>query len=121
MNMSLRPSCEECGGTGKTERDPSGAFAMTCPCCLDGSMFYLGEPERELLRVIADPAMKRRDVAFNYRLASESHRAFGTPVDWPKVNAAIIERWSRSGLEWIKRQAWPGKPTRDANAAEAAR
>jgi DnaJ-class molecular chaperone len=25
--------CFECRGTGKTERDPSGAFAMECPVC----------------------------------------------------------------------------------------
>lgn len=27
-------------------------------------------------------------------------------VDWPLLNGAIIERWSRSGLDYIKREAW---------------
>lgn len=28
--------CHECGGTGKTERDPSGGYAMECPACNRG-------------------------------------------------------------------------------------
>lgn len=31
--------------------------------------------------------------------------ADGKP-DWPCINRAILERWSMSGLEWIKRRAW---------------
>lgn len=27
-------------------------------------------------------------------------------IDWKRVNAALIERWSESGLAWIKRKAW---------------
>jgi hypothetical protein len=49
--------------------------------------------------------LKRKDIAKTYRLALQS----SYPTDWAKVNAAIIERWSRSGLEWIKQQAWSGK------------
>lgn len=26
--------------------------------------------------------------------------------DWLAINTAILSRWSRSGLVWIKRQAW---------------
>lgn len=58
--------------------------------------------EGQLLREIADPEMKRADVALTY--------AFGLrqqdEVDWPKVNRAIIARWSMSALKWIKERAW---------------
>lgn len=27
-------------------------------------------------------------------------------IDWPRINAYLIERWSRSGLAYIKKQAW---------------
>lgn len=27
-------------------------------------------------------------------------------VDWAQVNGAILNRWSRSALIWIKKQAW---------------
>jgi hypothetical protein len=60
--------------------------------------------EATLLAEIADPAMKQKDVASTYGLAilsSERNR-----VDWAKVNQAIMARWSRSGLERIKAQAW---------------
>ena len=58
-----------------------------------------------LLQEIADNRMKRRNVAKTYALALKSSE----PTDWSAVNAAIIQRWSRSGLEWIKRMAWSGK------------
>lgn len=62
----------------------------------------LADPQGQLLAEIADPAMKRRDVAMTYRFAIlEPDR-----VDWPKVNKAIIDRWSVSGLNWIKKFAW---------------
>ena len=62
----------------------------------------LADPEGQLLEEIADPKMKRRDVAMTYRLALRSRDR----VDWGKVNRAIIERWSASGLGWIKEFAW---------------
>ena len=31
------------------------------------------------------------------------------PTDWPRVNAAIIARWSQAGLQRIKRLAWSGR------------
>jgi hypothetical protein len=30
-------------------------------------------------------------------------------IDWKKVNEAIIDRWSISGLQYIKQKAWSGK------------
>lgn len=50
-----------------------------------------------------EPGLTRADVATTYGLTLvSSERA---SVDWGKVNRAIIARWSRSGLEWIKKAA----------------
>jgi hypothetical protein len=54
-----------------------------------------------LLREIADPAMKRADVALTYAMALRSD----WKTDWGAVNRAIIARWSRSALVFIKTQA----------------
>jgi len=45
---------------------------------------------------------KRDIVAIAYAFALVSSEE----VDWPKVNKAIIERWSVSALEYIKTKAW---------------
>lgn len=68
------------------------------------------DPERVLLEEIADPALKREDIALTYSLAFRSPRQ----VNWAKVNRAIMKRWSVSALEWIKKRAWD--LTREANA-----
>ncbi len=60
-----------------------------------------------MLREIAMPEMKQRDVAQTYALAMRSDEA-GT-MDWGAVNRAIIERWSKSGLIRIKTMAHSGK------------
>lgn len=54
-----------------------------------------------LLGEIADKRMKRRDIAQTYLLAMRSSE----PTDWGQVNRAIIARWSKSALIWIKTQA----------------
>lgn len=59
--------------------------------------------ETTLLDEIANPVMKRRDVAKTYGLTLCSEE--GRTVDWRKINAAIMARWSPSGLLWIKQQA----------------
>lgn len=46
--------------------------------------------------------LKQADIAKTYALAIKSHEQ----IDWPKINAAIVERWSRSGLDRIKTMAW---------------
>ena len=69
--------------------------------------FELAACESVLLREIAMPEMRRRDIAQTYRLALQSSER--DKIDWKKVNAAIIERWSVSALTWIKEQAWSGK------------
>lgn len=61
----------------------------------------LADTTNTLLREIADPAMKRKDVAQTYALALRS----SWPTDWRVVNEAIIARWSKSALVWIKNYA----------------
>ena len=58
-----------------------------------------------LLGEIADPAMKRRDVAQSYALAMRSSEV----TDYAAINAAIVRRWSLSALEYIKQQAHSGR------------
>ena len=67
----------------------------------------LANCEGVLLREIAMPQMKRRDIAKTYRLALASSEC--KQINWLKVNDAIIARWSVYGLYWIKEQAWSGK------------
>jgi len=70
---------------------------------------YLAACQYVLLQEIATPELKRRDIAKSYRLALESQFDCDEVVDWDAVNTAIITRWSISGLEWIKKQAWSGQ------------
>jgi len=58
-----------------------------------------------LLREIADPGMKRRDVAQSYALAMLSSEI----PDYARINAAIVARWSLSALEYIKHLAHSGR------------
>ena len=61
--------------------------------------------ENTILREIAAPEMKRDDAALTYAFGLRN-AANGEKIDWPKVNAAIIARWSRSALIYIKERAW---------------
>jgi hypothetical protein len=63
--------------------------------------------EDTILREIAMPEMTPRDVAMTYRLAMESSEA--DKIDWGKINAAIMERWSKTMLIRIKTDAHSGK------------
>jgi len=60
---------------------------------------------KTLLDEIADKDMKQIDIAQTYCLAIQSSEK----TDWKKVNHAIINRWSKSGLDYIKKLAWSGK------------
>lgn len=62
----------------------------------------LADPEGTLLREIADPQLTRDDVAMSYAMAMRGTEQ----VDWPKVNRAILERWSMAGLKYVKTEAW---------------
>jgi hypothetical protein len=79
------------------------------PALGNGFTIYLADCENVLLREIGMKECKRRDIAQTYRLAMMAERDNGEAIDWRKVNAAIITRWSISGLTWIKEQAWSGK------------
>ncbi len=57
----------------------------------------------------------QRQIAQTYALALRS----SWPTDWKRVNTAIIERWSLSGLKRIKEMAHSGKcfPSADTDVA----
>ncbi len=59
-------------------------------------------PGQVMLDEIAAGAT-RKSVAGTYAFALRD--AFKT-TDWGTINAAIIERWSLSGLQYIKERAW---------------
>jgi hypothetical protein len=65
-------------------------------------MLVLTTPTETLLSEINELRLKQKDVAITYALAMRDHGN----VDWPTVNQAIINRWSRSGLVRIKEMAW---------------
>ena len=60
--------------------------------------------EMVMLNEIAQPDTKQKSLALTYAMSIASSEAMS--IDWKKVNNAIISRWSRSGLERIKKQAW---------------
>jgi hypothetical protein len=66
----------------------------------------LADPQGQLLADIANPAATRKDVGLTYALAI---RGDHSRVDWPVVNRAIVERWSMSALNWIKKFAWESR------------
>lgn len=55
-----------------------------------------------VLQLIEDKRVKRNDIARVYRNAI----CYNAPVDFKAINAAIIDRWSLSALEYIKNRAW---------------
>jgi hypothetical protein len=60
--------------------------------------------ERVLLDAIGDRKATRDTVASAYWMSLRS--SYGRTVDWSKVNHAILARWSRAALEYIKTKAW---------------
>lgn len=59
-----------------------------------------------LVREVAMKEMTQKDVALTYAMALKSSARGADNPDWEKINDAIIARWSRSGLERIKKRAW---------------
>lgn len=54
-----------------------------------------------IMNEIEGKEFTRADVAHTYAiLIQKNHR------DWAPINGAILKRWSKSGLLWIKREAW---------------
>ena len=58
--------------------------------------------ERVMLDEISMPEITRDSLAITYAFGLRGDES----IDWEKVNHAIIERWSLSALEYIKRKAW---------------
>ena len=58
--------------------------------------------ERVLLEEIEHPEFTRDMVALTYAMAIQSEET----VNWRKIHEAIIDRWSWSALDYIKRKAW---------------
>ena len=58
--------------------------------------------EKCILEEIDNEECKRNDIAVTYAfcISSSENPNFG------KINRAIVQRWSRSGLDYIKRKAW---------------
>ena len=67
----------------------------------------LANCEQTLLAEISSPEFRRIDVAKTYALALRSSEA--SLVNWGEVNRAVIDRWSASALNWIKKQAHSGR------------
>lgn len=65
----------------------------------------LSRGQRSLLSKISNKKLRQKDIAQAYRIAMQSD----VEIDWGKVNTAIMERWSRSGLKRIKQLAWSEK------------
>lgn len=66
--------------------------------------------EGVLLLEAGTKGITRKSIAMTYRLAMEQEKdPDGEKIDWEKVNRAIVERWSLSGLKFIKNLAWSGK------------
>ena len=62
----------------------------------------MDDPQAAILARVADKRMRRYDVAVAYTECMHP----SADVDFRVVNAAIMERWSLSGLRWIKAAAW---------------
>ena len=70
----------------------------------DGFHFELAGCERLILQEIAE-GQTQKSVALTYAMAVRSRER--TTIDWPKVNRAIMARWTgRTALERVKRMAW---------------
>jgi len=64
------------------------------------------DAEPTILREIANPKMKRADIAATYAFLIRDMLDRGYQPAWTTINEAIMERWSLSGLKWIKNRAW---------------
>lgn len=58
--------------------------------------------EEMILQAIEDKASKRDSIALRYAFCISSDEV----IDYKKINRAIMARWSKSALNYIKRGAW---------------
>lgn len=62
-----------------------------------------------MLAEITRPGSTRTSIAAVYREGIVANLKLGTDfVDWPSVNAALLQRYTVSGLIYIERLAWRG-------------
>jgi len=66
-------------------------YTMEMVCC-----------EITILNEISHKECKRNDIALTYYFCMVSSE----DINYAKINKAIIERWSFSGLEYIKKEAY---------------
>ena len=67
-------------------------------------MLELKDITNTIIHEIEVLRLTQSQVAITYALAIKS----SDKVDWHKINAAIIKRWSMSGLNRVKTMAWKG-------------
>lgn len=67
--------------------------------------FELLIPEEVIIREIQDKKFNQKDIAKTMAIILRQ----GSDVDWKRINAAIVNRWSKAGLNRIKEMAWSGK------------
>ena len=58
--------------------------------------------EEIILEEIANKEATRDNVALTYAFCIDSSEK----IDFAKINKAIVDRWSRSALQYIKKEAW---------------
>ena len=63
----------------------------------------LVNPEQVILEEIDMPEATRNDVALTYAFCLRQPQ---DNVDFGKINRAILARWSRNALRYIKERAW---------------
>jgi hypothetical protein len=59
-----------------------------------------------LLQDIRAKEATQKDIALTYAMAIKSASQGDDRPDWPTINRAILDRWSMSGLERIKKRAF---------------
>lgn len=69
---------------------------------MDGINIQMLDCERIILEECADKRFTQKSVVASYAWAITGQEK----IDWKKVNAAIVARWSQSGLIRIKNAAW---------------
>lgn len=92
------------------------ALELSRGSVMSDSVRFIVNWEALIMDEIANRHIRRRSVAQTYRYLIERN---DPATDWRTINAAIIKRWSKSGLMWIKTQAWNGKCLPEYGAALA--
>lgn len=72
---------------------------------MSGLKISMADPQRVILEEIADKRFKQKSVALTYAFCIRQDGDTDA-IDWRKINRAIIDRWSRSGLDRVKKRAW---------------